>query len=87
MFRTDGLSEGEIWALGQEAVAQAQGKTLYGRGVLLAADVAAAELRVEPDEPPLRHANITGWPPEKDAQLAAAQELAARASLRLRDDA
>lgn len=39
-----------------------------------------------PDNVPERHANIVGWPNEKDKQisLVAAQELAAIATLRLK---
>jgi hypothetical protein len=34
-----------------------------------------------PDEPPVRHANITGWPQTKDEIKVKAMELAAKAAL------
>lgn len=84
LFRTLGLSEDETWSLGEEFVARPQKLTLRGRGDLLVCDIAGTGLRVEPDEPPERHANIVGWSADKDKQRSVAQELAARASLKLR---
>lgn len=78
------MDEDRIWSLGDQLVATPQKKTLYGRAQLAVSDVTAAGLEVVADEPPDRHASIIGWPTEKDEQLAAAQELAARSSLRLR---
>ncbi len=40
---------------------------------------ATGPLRVDFDEPPPRHANVLGWPRERDQQLALAQSLATAA--------
>ena len=64
--------------------------TVVGRKILARAEVSVAHvcgvgLRVEAAEPPPRHANITGWASEKDRWMSKAQELAALATLRLRN--
>jgi len=74
------LSEHELWQRGHR-VAEQRDKPLYGR-----ADVSAMHVRdanLDAIEYPLyenpEHAHITGWPTEKSAQKAAAQQLAASA--------
>ncbi len=39
-------------------------------------DVASVGLRLVADDNPPRHADIAGWPTEKDATMSAAQQLA-----------
>jgi hypothetical protein len=87
VFRTYDLSDDEIWTLGLDRVAYPSGRTLYGRAELNVASVMSVGLQVEADDVPLRHASICGWPREKDHQKSLAQELAANAVLKLRDDA
>lgn len=65
--RTLGLSEPAVWAYGDEHVAIPSGRTIYGRADFGAGHVATVEcsgfrLSIEPDEPPVRHARIVGWP-------------------------
>lgn len=77
VFRTDGLSEGEIWALAVRHVVPL-GRSLHGRGDLHARQVALTHppLSLDMDEAPPRHGNILDWPTDIDEQLALAQELA-----------
>lgn len=82
VFRTDTLPEPEIWAIGQ-GISTQRGQQLHARGDLLTSDVLSLSLTVEPSEPPPRHANITGWPHEKDLIKLRAMELAEKATLRL----
>jgi hypothetical protein len=82
VFRTSGLGEIEIWAIGQ-GISTQRGQQLHARGDLLTSDVLSLALAVEPSEPPPRHANITGWPQEKDQVKLKALELAGKATLRL----
>ena len=84
VFRVLGLSENQTWALGNEHVAQPQGRRLHGWAEVPESQVASIGLVVEPDDDPPRHANIAGWPPEKHRQKLLAQELAAIAVLKLR---
>ena len=84
VFRISGLSEDGIWKLGQEKVAEPSERTLRGRADLAVLAVHDAELEVEPDDDPVRHANVVGWPEKKDRQKLKAAKLAASASLHLR---
>ncbi|MGD1906845.1 MAG: hypothetical protein ACFB0C_12730 [Leptolyngbyaceae cyanobacterium] len=74
-------TKGEIWAIGQDVASQQQ-RTLYGRADIRARDCAVDSLRVTakpfPNNP--NHADVEGWPSEKQAQKAIALELAALAS-------
>ncbi len=84
VFRVDGLSERHIWELGDAHVARARDKPLLARADLFVRQVARVGLRVEAQEPPPRHANISGWPAEKHNWMSVALELAALATLKLR---
>jgi len=84
VFQIAGLSENEIWNIGEECVSKPQGRTLYGRADLFVSIVQNFNLNVEPDNVPPRHANIVGWPQNKDHRKLLALELAARATLNLR---
>ena len=59
-------------------------RTLYGRADVMNQNIESIGLVVVPDNIPERHANIVGWPSEKDKQISLAQELAAMALLSLR---
>jgi hypothetical protein len=66
-----------LWALGVEA---AGSRNLYGAAIVKARVVRVAHLCVEPDEPPVRHAAIRGWPwdeADPELQKAKQKELAA----------
>lgn len=77
VFRHVGLNENELWDIGRAIVKQSA--QLYGRADLHAIEARNQKLRIEPTATPRNHANITGWPPEKEAQKIIALELAARA--------
>ncbi len=72
------LSIQEIWDLG-EKVAIVRSKTLHGRADVDAEQVRQKRLEIAPQPLPENpnHAVITGWPPDKPAQISLAQELAA----------
>lgn len=79
VFRVSGLTDSEIWNIGHDHVVPKRGKPLLGRAEIMAQHVFDSNLGVEADEPPPRHANITGWPEEQSECILLAQELAARA--------
>lgn len=71
------LSENEIWNIGRE-IATGQERNLHGRADVEASYVTAQSLNVVP-HPVLNnpnHANIVGWPPDKDARKMRALEIA-----------
>lgn len=86
VYRIDGLQIEEIWEIGQREVIDAMGqpKILYGIADVKVSTVQENNLKVEPDDRPPRHANIIGWPEEKEKQKIIAQELAAGAKLVLK---
>ena len=85
VFRIMGLTDNDIWNIGETYVTGPQGKNLHGHGVVIIINIQNLGLFVIPDNVPDRHANITGWPVEKDKQLSIAQELAAIATLKLKN--
>ena len=76
-----GLKNEEIWSIGKKHVAAPRGKKLYGYGNIAVANIQKHQLRVVSNEPPPRHADILGWPKEKEAQKLIALELSAEATL------
>ncbi|MDD5037959.1 MAG: hypothetical protein PHN78_01385 [Dehalococcoidales bacterium] len=86
VFRIDGLKLGEIWELGQREVINAMPtkKQLYGIADIKTRKVQEVKLVVECDNKPPRHANIIGWPTEKDERKIIAEELAAESNLILK---
>lgn len=86
IFRIDGLTLEELWEIGQREVINAMPikKQLYGVADIKAREIQEVELEVECDNRPPRHANIIGWPTEKDKQKIIALELAAESNLILR---
>ena len=80
VFRISGLAENDIWAIGIHHVGRARGKNPHGRADVVTNDVLAQGLAVTPETSthPL-HADIQGWPVEKEKQKLLAMELAARA--------
>jgi hypothetical protein len=66
-----------LWSIGLDA---AGARKLHGAAVFKAGAVRSAQLEVEADEPPPRHAAIRGWPwigDDPDLQKAKQKELAA----------
>jgi len=78
--RISGISDGEILEIGLE-VARIRGKPLFGRADIRVFNVLSKSLVVVPtNPPPIRHADIVGWPENKDHRISIAQELAAEAN-------
>lgn len=84
VFRTSGVTNSEIWNIGDREVSIKRGKPILGRADVIASSVLSRELQIIPSEPPERHANITDWPNEKSKQKQIAIELAAEANLHLK---
>lgn len=89
VFRVESLETWEIFRLGREHV---KVRRIYGYAEFAVRDATSLDLEVSPAEPPPRHANIIGWPRDRDPameearQLLIAKELAMRATLRLEED-
>ena len=81
VFRIMNLNEDQIWRLARAFVSNPTGRSLYARADIPALAVYELSLNIHPDEPPPRHANIVGWPPEKHARMSLAQQLTASATL------
>jgi hypothetical protein len=60
VFRHCGEPVDDLWKLGSDYATGT--RTLHGAAVLKAADVRNNNLTVEPDEPPVKHAILAGWP-------------------------
>ncbi|MGH8226509.1 MAG: hypothetical protein ACREU3_01175 [Steroidobacteraceae bacterium] len=76
--RTAQLTRDQIWQLGYAHVENQEAKRLIkARGTGLFKVVRAQGLRLDVNGPPVpRHVDIVGWPPEKDACLMRATEIA-----------
>jgi hypothetical protein len=80
VFRISWLPHFGIWSLGLEKVARVRNLPLLGRFDVNAGLVYDQELRFNADaDRRSRHADIVGWPPEKEKQQSIAQILAAEA--------
>ena len=81
--------EGQSWRLptAWKASVKDGRKDLKARGDMKTVGARQNHLDVVPSEPPPRHANLVGWPSEKSEQMLIAEELAAIASLKLKDGA
>lgn len=82
-FDVSGMSNGEVWALGDAEVAASTGVAIEGRAELTVREACVEPLFVVSVEPPPRHAAIRGWK-DWDTALALAKELGARATSRVR---
>jgi len=77
VFRHGREPRQRLWEIGAEA---AGSRALHGAAIVRAGQVRAAQLSVESEEPPARHAAIRGWPwldTDADLQKARQKELAA----------
>jgi hypothetical protein len=79
VFRISGISDREVWEIGDREVGLKRDKPVLGRADIGVSFVITKGLKVVPSEPPVRHANIVGWPEEKSEQRLVALELAAEA--------
>jgi hypothetical protein len=86
VFRTQGLDEKTIWEIAENEIIKKSSSPnkLYGRAEILSLAVKSTGLEIDPDNTPPRHANIKGWPQEKDKQKLIAIILASEASLILK---
>jgi hypothetical protein len=80
VFHSVGLSPAEIADAGRRAVRIAHGKECLGWGAFIAKSV-PTELEIDYNNDPPRHANLVGWPAEKEGQYDLALVLAAAATL------
>ena len=82
VFLVAGLGEKEIWDIGVSFVAVLRQRELQARADLTEQDVSDVGLVVTPEssQHPL-HANLEGWPREKEEKKGLAQDLAALATL------
>jgi hypothetical protein len=84
VYRTQRLTEAEIWQVGDEFVTRLHPRRLpiLGRADLFARDVLAADLKIvpAPDPHPL-HADIEGWPSEDEQVEMKLAYLSSKASL------
>lgn len=72
------LNNNQIWDIGNN-FAEGRGKPLLGRIDTIAEHVYNNKLGFNPDNDPPRHANVIGWPQEKDDMMLVATELASNA--------
>jgi len=79
VYRISGISGREVWEIGDRKVGPKRDKPILGRADIGASFVITRGLNVVPSEPPIRHANIIGWPEQKSEQRLVAIELAAEA--------
>ena len=84
VFCIDQLTEAVIWRIGRNYAGAARGEAARARADLQVSDVRMCQLEVvaAPTNHP-RHANIVGWPDEKERVRLLAMESASRSSLRL----
>jgi hypothetical protein len=82
VFRIYDLADNDIWNLAVEKVEpyRKEAGTVIGRGDLLVSTVIQENLRVIPDSAPSRHADVCGWPDDRDERVTIAKVLAAKAS-------
>ena len=83
VYRISGCSEQDIWITGLHDVAAVRGKVLIGRGDLKASSIYDKALTLRPDDNlTSNHADIIGWPEEKDRLQAIAIDLADEADVK-----
>lgn len=84
VYRISGLSEEEVWQIGQQNVAKPGMRTLYARGDTPASVIMKTGLTLVPETTPHPlHANIVNWPLVKDEQKMLALEIVNEATLTL----
>ena len=79
VYRISGISGREVWEIGDREIGLKRDKPILGRADIGVSFVITKGLNVVPSEPPIRHANIIGWPEQKSEQRLVAIELAAEA--------
>jgi len=84
VYRTVGLQESAIWKIGDEHAANGR-PAAQARAELTVQQVRDVGLDLRADDPPPRHAVIINWPAAKDEWKSTSQELAALATLVMRN--
>lgn len=85
VFRISGLSVQEVWEIGETVgLLRAIPLSPLARADIKASSVLDAELEIDADDIPPRHANIVGWLEEDSAIKLKAIELAEKAQLHLK---
>ncbi|MCH7229060.1 hypothetical protein [Haloferula sp. A504] len=71
VYRSEGMSDGELWAHADRYFVNAEGEPyrIHGAAVVEASCVSEAGIQIIPDEGPPRHANLRGWPLDADLEL------------------
>ena len=84
VFMVRALADQQIWEIGLNDVAPLRNGTLKGRAEVEELSVEQVGLKVIPDrkDHPL-HANIEGWPNEKEERMRIRQDLASLATLKI----
>jgi len=84
VFRIDGMTVEGVWRLGREQAGAVRNESPRARADIEATEVRARKLDVAAaPKDDLRHANIVGWPSEKESIRLIAMELASSAKLQL----
>lgn len=79
-FHIDGLTEQDVWAIGEKNAAGPLKKPLYGRGDIRGSNIPGSLAAKLNDDPP-RHVTVSGWPVEKERQKEMALKMALAATL------
>ena len=86
VFWIDDLQEQEIWHIGDTVAGGPRERRTLARADFNKLCAHELKLTIEPDpKPHPRHAELCGWPKEKDERMAITLELCNRSQLRLRD--
>jgi hypothetical protein len=86
VYRTQNLTEQEIWEIGDEFVAKKRNLPLLARADIQAKKIFEMELELAPDtRPHPRHANIVKWPDTPEARNMKGILLSQQAALLLRN--
>jgi hypothetical protein len=77
VIRTDGMVESALWQFGEKWVAdlRVNYREIKGRVDFMSARLEGVQLAAIPRVPPPKHAEITGWPLEKEARRTKAKLL------------
>lgn len=85
-YRTERLSEAEVWVIGDEYVSKPRRLPILARGDIQAQKILDLALKLVPDPVPHPlHANITNWPDEQETRQMKAALIAQQAQLVPRD--
>ena len=65
-FNVDGLTDTQIWPLGEAVRLERAVERMYGRAELPVSAVLAQDLKAIRDDNPPRHVIVVGWPTDPD---------------------